>query len=418
MKAEPRPTGQRLDTAVLRDTREFASLEEEWDDLYRHSPRATPFQSWAWLYSWWEYYGEGYELRLVTVRGGEGMLIGVLPLMLERRWGFGRLLFVGSGKSTYLDMLVREVWEGAVVEAGAAALERMGSWQVADLQELRPQAAAWTLFRNWVGPRACAYQAYCALVAAKPWEELLASVSKSLRRETRRSLRQAAAEGARWELAETPAAEQAAGRMVALNRKQWRERWQDTSPEHWTQAFETHLQTAARRMTSYGLGGISEFRRGEETILSTFLLFGRDSVGFYMVGADREALGRYTYSSLLVWDMLNIARDRNVPYIDFFAGDEAYKLRWNPKVIYKHRIILGRNLSYWSPYAGYLVWRSKAVRYAMSEDSPEWAREAAHRYVRLRYKVARLVKQTSGSAAKSPKTIAREPTGGGARSRG
>src|ERR671921_808304 len=95
---------QTSEVAVVKDAGSFASLEEEWDDLYRNSPRATPFQSWAWLYSWWEYYGEGYELRLVTVREGERMLIGVLPLMLERRWGFGRLLFVGSGKSTYLDM--------------------------------------------------------------------------------------------------------------------------------------------------------------------------------------------------------------------------------------------------------------------------------------------------------------------------
>jgi CelD/BcsL family acetyltransferase involved in cellulose biosynthesis len=378
---------------VLRDAADFASLEREWDDLYHHSPRATPLQSWAWLYSWWESSGAGYELRLVTVREGEGLLVGLLPLMLERRWGFGRLLFVGNGKSTYLDMLVREGWEGAVVEAGAATLERMDSWQVADLQDLRPQAAAWDLFRNWAGLRACAYQAYCTLVEAKPWDELLASVSKSLRRVSRQTLRWAEAEGARWEFAEPAAAEQAAARMVALNREQWRERWQDISPEHWTQTFETHLQTAARRMTSYGLGGISEFRRGEDTILSTFLLFGRDSVGFYMVGADREALRQCTYSSLIVWDMLNIAGDRTLPYIDLFAGDEAYKLRWNPTMIYKYRIILSRNLAHWSDYAGYLVWRSQAVRYAMSEDSPEWAREAAHRHVRLRHKVARLVER-------------------------
>jgi hypothetical protein len=43
MKADPRPTKRSLDTAVVRDARQFASLEEEWHDLYRHSPRATPF---------------------------------------------------------------------------------------------------------------------------------------------------------------------------------------------------------------------------------------------------------------------------------------------------------------------------------------------------------------------------------------
>src|SRR5918999_86631 len=78
-----------LEVAVLEDAREFAALEEEWNDLYRNSPLATPFQSWAWLYSWWEYYEEGYELRLITVRD-EDLLVGLMPLMLKRRGGFGR----------------------------------------------------------------------------------------------------------------------------------------------------------------------------------------------------------------------------------------------------------------------------------------------------------------------------------------
>ncbi len=45
-KAGSRPTQQqRLDAAVLRDARDFASLQEEWDELYESCPSATPFQS-------------------------------------------------------------------------------------------------------------------------------------------------------------------------------------------------------------------------------------------------------------------------------------------------------------------------------------------------------------------------------------
>ena len=56
MKAQT-PTQQQLQATVLTEERDFAALEEEWEDLYEHCPSATPFQSWAWLYSWWEYYG-------------------------------------------------------------------------------------------------------------------------------------------------------------------------------------------------------------------------------------------------------------------------------------------------------------------------------------------------------------------------
>ena len=41
---------QPLEIAILKDTRAFAALEGEWEELYRHCPSATPFQSWAWLY--------------------------------------------------------------------------------------------------------------------------------------------------------------------------------------------------------------------------------------------------------------------------------------------------------------------------------------------------------------------------------
>ena len=70
-----------------------------------------PFHTWPWLYSWWEYYGENYELRLVTVRDGK-LLVGLLPLMLERRGGFvGRLLFINASPSTYQDVRIKR-WVG------------------------------------------------------------------------------------------------------------------------------------------------------------------------------------------------------------------------------------------------------------------------------------------------------------------
>ena len=64
---------------VVEDSRGFAKLEEEWEDLHRRCPQATPFQSWTWLYSWWEYYGGDHELRLITVRNPRGLLVGIFP---------------------------------------------------------------------------------------------------------------------------------------------------------------------------------------------------------------------------------------------------------------------------------------------------------------------------------------------------
>src|SRR5919107_817280 len=157
---------------IVEDAQAFATLEQEWNDLYRDSALVTPFQSWAWLYSWWEAYGKRYELQLITVRNGEGLLIGTLPLMLEGRRGFRRLLFMGTGQSDYLDVLARKGWEAEVAEAGTQAVGQVGTWQVADLHQLRPASAAWGIFERWSGAKVRVWQESCPMIEVRPWDEL------------------------------------------------------------------------------------------------------------------------------------------------------------------------------------------------------------------------------------------------------
>lgn len=381
MQLKPHQTKQSLVTAILRDTREFAALEEEWDELYRHSPRVTPFQSWAWLYSWWESYGEGHELRLVTVRDGD-LLVGVIPLMIERRWSFGRLLFVGSGATDFLDLIAREGRESAVVEAGTQALMRMDSWQVADLQELRPTAVAWTLQRSWPGQETRLWQNNCPVTGLDdPWEELLKSLSKNHRKVARRSLRRAEEDGLRRELAREEDAEEEAKRLVTLHRESWRGR--GIGLEHTTRRFERLLVAASRRMTARGLGAVSEFRQDGETRISSFLVFGQDFVGGYLNGATRESLERYQFSSLCIWDAVNVAHDKNLPRLSHLRGEEPYKLRWSSEIESNHRLILSRNRKVLSAYAGYRTLRLKAgaylEAYVNSDNAPRWVRTAPGR---------------------------------------
>src|SRR5918995_1592468 len=181
---------------IIDDVQRFAALEEEWAELHHHSPQATPFQSWAWLYSWWEFYGEGNELWLMTVRNDQGLLVGAVPLMLERSFGLSRLLFVATGPTDYLDVLVREGWADRVLEALVQTLKQMSSsWQVVDLQQLRPDAVAWGICELWAGPQLNTWQDGCPIIEVKPHEELLSSLSKNLRRTVRHSLRRAEADG-------------------------------------------------------------------------------------------------------------------------------------------------------------------------------------------------------------------------------
>jgi CelD/BcsL family acetyltransferase involved in cellulose biosynthesis len=377
--------GKLLRTEVLRSAGQFAALEEEWENLYHDSPQATPFQSWAWLYSWWESYGEDYELRLVTVRYGRGLLVGIAPLVLKSGLGFNKLLFVGTGLTDYLDVLIREGWEDRVSEVLVQTLGEIGSWQVADLQQLRPDAAAWAICRHWNGPQLRVWQDGFPVVVVRPWDELLQSLSSNLRSTVRRSLRRFEADGGRCQLADVADAEAAAKRLVTISRDQWRERRLETGPEHWTSRYESLVVAAASRMTARELGGISEFWRDGEVIVSDFWVCGRDFIGTYMLGASREALRRYQWSSLYIWDALNIARSKNYNYLNLLRGEEPYKLRWSSTISPSHRLILGRSLTFWTPYAGYHALRFRTKMFAQSESAPRWIGSAVTEYRALRH---------------------------------
>ncbi len=364
-------TPNMLRVVVIDRAQGFADLEEEWEELYLNSPLATPFQSWAWLYSWWESYGEDYQLRLITVRDEDDLLVGIVPLMLERRWGLRRLLFVGTGLTDYHDVLARRGWEELVAEAGRRALRKMGGWDVADLQQLRPGAAAWGIFEHWDGPGARIWQGTCIDLATKPWEELLASVSSKLRNTVRRTLRRAEADGVRPELADAKEAKQAARRLVALHRESWRGR--AIAQEHLSRRFEAHLEAAASRMTASGVGVISEFWRDGEVIVSHFMLFGKGFTDGYIVGTSQEALRRYQVFSLIIENALNIARNRGSECMGLGRGEERYKVRWSSRVVPNWRLVLSRGSPSWVAYAGYHSLYSRARQYSKSERAPRWA---------------------------------------------
>jgi CelD/BcsL family acetyltransferase involved in cellulose biosynthesis len=347
------------DIAILKDTQAFGALEEEWQDLYCESPLATPFQSWAWLYSWWEAYGEDYELRLITVRDGP-VLVGLIPLMLERQWGFRRLLFIG--KYDQLDLLARKGWEDKVSETAVLALRQMiGSWHAIDLQILSPTAAAWGIVQRWNGPRIDIPVTPYLFMEVKPSDELLASLTKKQRQNVRRILRRAEKDGVRSKLVGAEEAEQAAHRLLALHRELWRER--QIFSRHLCPRWESFIVAAVRRMTDCGLGTISEVRLDQEVLISSFAAFGDEVTYGRLVGVSQEARQRYQWSSLLIWDALSMARCRNSAWLCLADARDPYKQKWAPEAVPYYRVILGRGSVWWRLYLAYLSWRAKGEAY-------------------------------------------------------
>jgi CelD/BcsL family acetyltransferase involved in cellulose biosynthesis len=220
------------------------------------------------------------------------------------------------------------------------------------------------------------------VIEVKPWDELVGSLTKNHRKIVRRTLRRAEEDGVRSVLAEVEDVERAARTLVALHREM--RRGGTIVPERLTARFESYTLVAARRLMERGLGGISEFWRDGEVIVSTFLIFDNDLTVTYMAGANQEAMSRYQWSTLYIWDALNIARSRNCAYVSLLGGSEEYKQRWSNKEVPHYQIALSRSplllrfyLPIWRCYRAYRSLRGGVREHLRSDTTPRWVKDAA-----------------------------------------
>jgi CelD/BcsL family acetyltransferase involved in cellulose biosynthesis len=84
---------QRLDPAelqleVISAADRFHSIGREWDRLVARSAVDQTFLSHTWLRTWWESFGEGKQLHIVTLRAG-GELVAAAPMMRTRARMYG-----------------------------------------------------------------------------------------------------------------------------------------------------------------------------------------------------------------------------------------------------------------------------------------------------------------------------------------
>ena len=161
----------RLTVTLCRDLPEFTGLADEWDALHRRCPTATPFQSHAWLHSWWLSYGTPGRLRVVLARRN-GRLIGAAPLMLAHR-PMPLLVPMGGAISDYFDILVDGEDPHGAVTALERGLHRAATHTVLDLREVRPGSSAHLLADAWSGARSSLTDSTCLELPAEPIDLLI-----------------------------------------------------------------------------------------------------------------------------------------------------------------------------------------------------------------------------------------------------
>lgn len=334
-----RDTG--LVVTLCRDPLEFAGLAAQWDALHRRCATSTPFQSHAWLHSWWLSYGTPGRLRVVLARRA-GRLIGAAPLMLVHR-PIPLLVPLGGAISDFFDILVDDGEATDAVVALERGLDRAARHAVIDLREVRPGASAQLLYGIWSGARSRLTDSTCMELPAEPLSTLLERMPGSRAQRVRAKLRRIDALRIECRAVPEQGVADAVGNLLRLHELQWRGR--GGNAEHMRPRFAEHLVRSVRRMVRDGDASVTEFRLDGEVVAANMSLQSAHLTGGYLYGAHpglREK--KVDVATMLLREVSQQASDTGRSVLSLLRGSEQYKNHWQPVTVVNQRLLLARSV--------------------------------------------------------------------------
>lgn len=151
-----------LNTRLVSCPREFNALEQSWGELYDSSERATIFNSWDWLYTWWSTFSEcdSRDLFIFCFYDAD-QLVGIAPFQIEKKYPHTYILgktlrFIASGEpledsiaTPFVDLLIRDGYEDAVIKAVESAVSvHQKRWDFAEFDFLLEDSLIFRCFKG------------------------------------------------------------------------------------------------------------------------------------------------------------------------------------------------------------------------------------------------------------------------------
>ncbi|MGW0759322.1 GNAT family N-acetyltransferase [Streptomyces sp. NPDC002814] len=332
-------SGGPLSVEICTDERVFAGLAEEWARLHRASEAATPFQSHAWVHSWWLSYGRPGRLRLVLVRR-RGTLVAAAPLMRVHH-PLPALVPIGGAITDFCDVLLdeRAVVQGTL--ALADALHDEARTALIDFGEVRPGAAVERIYGIWGGPRRRLRDSECLELPAAPMNDLLGRLPKTRSQRIRNKLNKLTRLGVESRVVGPEETASSLRRMLELHQLQWQGR--GVTPEHLRPRFLDHLVRSAVPMARSGEALVREYRLEDEVVAVDLTLLSRQLAGVYLYGVHPTLRERKAdVATMVVRASAEYLASREHRVLSLLRGNEPYKYRWHPESVVNQRLLLAR----------------------------------------------------------------------------
>lgn len=322
-----------IETEVIGTLEGLHVIRHEWDRLLEACPDSTPFQFYEWLSAWWKRFGQG-RLMALAMRAG-GRLCGLAPLYVNN----GEVLFIGSGVSDYLGVLLEPSIEVAGAQALFNYLAGCGGWTLCRLQDLRPSCSLLAV-RPPDGLKAeLATGETCLSVDLPPTvEEFRRRHGRTGKCGSKRLWRRFEARGLKVEMSVDEA--EACTFMDTLIRLHSK-KWEAAGKSGVLQGREIRAFHEEAALAFQKKGMLRLYRMAfEGRVLA--VLYGfvhRNRFYTYLMGYDPD------FSSLSPGRLmlLSVAEDcitQGVAGMDFLRGSEKYKYDWSPRETRNYTLLI------------------------------------------------------------------------------
>jgi CelD/BcsL family acetyltransferase involved in cellulose biosynthesis len=314
-------------------------LEQEWNALAVLC-EAQPFGLPALALRWWEHLGKG-QLRIATVRHGDGRLVGLAPLYERSRVGVRTTRFLGYGLGaigSLLSVPSRANVDGALWEA---VLGDERSTLV--LNDYQSHAAGFDMLRRsdrWAFRAELSDECPITDLAEFPGTDVLLKdpLKSGVRKKLARARRNAATEQVTVTVVQNPGEVQ-----VAMDRVgPLYDRAEDLNPRlHLDQApyrqfFRAALSALADRDQ---VAVLTLDINGEPAAFDVYVLVG--TVAYAILGRYDPRCADFSPGLLLMDRGVQWAVDQGIRRIDWQLGADPYKLRWSTDTYDTFNIMAG-----------------------------------------------------------------------------
>lgn len=331
---------------------DLAALARDWNALAND----VPFRRWEWLETWWRHYRPDHPRRgvpelcavFVYALDRDGALVGIAPWHVERSATQGRVVrFLGSGAvcSEYLSVLSANGHEAAVARTLAECLtretlsladwltdERSDNWDLVEMTNVDPSEPTVRLLLSHLAERGASiyYRAGepCWRLDLPPtWDEYLALLSKSHRKQVRRLERKTLATG-RAKVRVVNNLDELAFALNALVDMQTRRRAARGEETPFADArFVGFLREVSARMLVAGQLRMQWLELAGRPIAVEHHLVGGNILYAYQGAIEPAALAEEPGRLITIATIRQAIADGYRAF-DFLRGNEPYKLHW------------------------------------------------------------------------------------------